>query len=703
MSFGTSRLDIFYAPLLAFLCLFVVPIFIVSSNAADLQHFDATLTIGLLALLALIGAIALTLVAIVLRKLKLGILLLPLRFICFFFLATGLFLPLTTAGGQAEIHMLPLDHFNLAVAFGAATVLFVLSLTPARQALLFGVTVVLIFTGATSSFSAYQSIYTQTPSALRGVSSTRNLFVVSFDGLPSMIGKEILEENAQLRGALLDFTLFENVASNAPATFSSIAAEISGVPDLKDRYESADKVGAALGDTVKLITNQLNENDFIVSTYGSYGMGFTERRRHFSRSSLVEFTGSRTRVLQIGELLIYTTARLASSALVPQDNPLARIAGRLRQHLDGPDQRLTRQLEQHANADWDAPNIIDLLAFRNYRDNLQVETDKPVAHFLHFVHTHFPVDLDSTCEYRSDDAAWVEANMNRHGLKNQTQCALSQFSSFVGKLKEAGIYDNSLIIFKSDHGEPASYYDENRLEAFKIRDHKLWGFGRYAPFLAVKLPDQNASDMIFDTRPVALGDLALSICTSLLNESGMCDSFQGYNIFDPQTVIPADAIYSLEIVKDKTSSFTMNTHDLVNVPRAPGVFAALNDFLTSELLGRAPACGIGLRLDEGTAYNNGLTDGQHWVTWRDGHIASVKTRRPVCALTQITIEVDDGALVESVSMNGTDVPFEQIGANNSTLRLAALQAVGENAHITLSLNSTSMQDVPQILSLTFFD
>ena len=52
------------------------------------------------------------------------------------------------------------------------------------------------------------------------------------------------------------------------------------------------------------------------------------------------------------------------------------------------------------------------------------------------------------------------------------------------KLKENGVYNNTTIIFKSDHGKPIGYH-KNKYMNMKINNN-LWGAGRYNSFFMIK-------------------------------------------------------------------------------------------------------------------------------------------------------------------------------------------------------------------------
>ncbi len=85
---------------------------------------------------------------------------------------------------------------------------------------------------------------------------------------------------------------------------------------------------------------------------------------------------------------------------------------------------------------------------------------------------------------------------NRFGAREETFCALTIFADFITKLKVIGVFEQSMIVLKSDHGKPVPYYDPGELEAEAINGHKLWGVGRYAPFLAIKAFNSEDSQLV---------------------------------------------------------------------------------------------------------------------------------------------------------------------------------------------------------------
>ncbi|MFQ3323678.1 MAG: hypothetical protein ACI90U_001501 [Pseudomonadales bacterium] len=230
------------------------------------------------------------------------------------------------------------------------------------------------------------------------------------------------------------------------------------------------------------------------------------------------------------------------------------------------------QTEQHKGPAWDLKYIKTLGKFDSFVSELSVKDVDYSIRYMHFTFTHFPIDFDENCNYRSDDEQWHKSNQNEQGLKSQATCAVKKWIGFIDKLKELEIYKNSLIVFKSDHGEPASYFSKPPHNT-KINGNNKWGYNRYRPTLMIK--NFNTSQLRIDIKEelVLLNDLAKTLC----EEPGVgveCHQYNGINLFDSplETTEP----YYLYVPRDSSSSHKHDTHISVKIPtRKESLLAAM--------------------------------------------------------------------------------------------------------------------------------
>jgi hypothetical protein len=152
----------------------------------------------------------------------------------------------------------------------------------------------------------------------------------------------------------------------------------------------------------------------------------------------------------------------------------------------------------------------------------------------------------------------MELNQNEKGSYNQTYFALTQFVDLINKLKEIGAYDNSLIIFKSDHGQPTSYYDSYPLN-LKINNHQRWGYSRYEPLLMIKDLSRRVNVITEVSDLVTLADLSSTIDAEVYNKGVVSDFSKGLNLLDTIDISKSPLIY-MDFVEDSTSNFKFDSH-----------------------------------------------------------------------------------------------------------------------------------------------
>lgn len=194
--------------------------------------------------------------------------------------------------------------------------------------------------------------------------------------------------------------------------------------------------------------------------------------------------------------------------------------------------------------------------------NLRTKDKDYSVRYMHFTFTHFPVDFDENCNYRSDDAGWYGSHQNESGIVLQTECALKKMVELSDKLKSLGIYDRSLVVFKSDHGKPSNYYSAYP-NSLRINNNRDWGYSRYRPALLVKGFGAVKPQITYVDELVLLNDLAKTLCEAS-GQSVDCEKFPGINLLN--NGLSVDTPYYLYVPKDAESSFSHNDHLSVMVP-----------------------------------------------------------------------------------------------------------------------------------------
>ena len=165
--------------------------------------------------------------------------------------------------------------------------------------------------------------------------------------------------------------------------------------------------------------------------------------------------------------------------------------------------------------------------------------------------------------------------------KRELMATVIELESYIRELKELNIFENSVVVFKSDHGKPVSYYEPGTIEAEAIHGHSLWGYGRYEPFLAIKAPGPGRFALKNNPSPVMLDDLARSICMVSLDAS-LCTRYPGFDLSSEDLSIPESAEVTLFVVRSDCSDFKFDSHDAVTVRRQASILKNLYQSVTGR-------------------------------------------------------------------------------------------------------------------------
>ncbi|MFA6216634.1 MAG: sulfatase-like hydrolase/transferase [Candidatus Omnitrophota bacterium] len=139
--------------------------------------------------------------------------------------------------------------------------------------------------------------------------------------------------------------------------------------------------------------------------------------------------------------------------------------------------------------------------------------------YIHLPGMHFPLMFNEKLEPEF-------LPPDRQGYKKQAGGLLKLVSTFLGKLKDTGVYDNSLIVIMGDHGSLRDVYmpPEKRRIAGQVY---YSGRGGGLPLVLIKPFNANGLMRVSDN-PVSLSDIPKTI----MSELGLKDDFPGVSMFD---------------------------------------------------------------------------------------------------------------------------------------------------------------------------
>jgi len=361
---------------------------------------------------------------------------------------------------------------------------------------------------------------------------------------------KVLDENAAFKSELKDFTYFPRTYSQSPATEASMYGELYGVQDFK-----------SVADTIKGLRRKFSKTRAYKNSYFHKCDDFKHR---YPRS----VPGSKQTGLDFSELDQHSNLFLIQnsfSRIFTRYFFKTRIPSIFSKFLVQKTENSKFENElNHKGEKWDFKNVKTIQVYDKVVSSLTTSDKSPLAvRYYHTTFSHYPVDFDENCTYRSDDETWHKANQNEDGLNNQTECVALKMRSFLAKLKEIGVYDNSIIVLKSDHGEPVTYF-ETYPNNVTLNNHHRFGYNRYRPFLMIKDVGAEQPTLNYDDRLVLLNDLAKTLCRASRVKNVKCNAHGGINLLSDEKGLKQP--YYLYIFKDGRSSYQFDTHISVKIP-----------------------------------------------------------------------------------------------------------------------------------------
>lgn len=557
--------NIVTAQISAALAFIGVPVFMISQAPKEFYFLDYSTFISSGLLFAIIFSSLLSLALVLLHGLRLQKIANSLSLFVFAWVViAGFILPVCASAGMVDPEDIPTNRFNFIVVAIISLGLSALASTTFKKTIVAFLAFVILSTIISSIFSIYSNTDKSGESNDHfALSNKKNILVVSFDGLPGAIISDAIKSNSTFSTAFKDFKFFENAVSQSPATEASLMGEIYGVQDYKSLGENQSDVNQSLEkDLNKYLLTSLVKDSY---AYGPYPANIAKRI-----TLQPPTTDTYQRKEKTFDFFSYAIVRLATNRALRFSNWSKNI-GILEAYLIGqplPNSTFVAEFKNHVGPQWDKYMSADILKYDYWVDNLGVSNKEFSVRHLHFVFTHFPVDYDAACTYKGDDNQWYINNQNEEGLRSQTICALNKFSKFLNKLKSLGIYDQSLVVFKSDHGEPSNYfsnYPNNlHINGQGGKAETAWGYSRYRPTLMIKDFGANNTKMARQKELVLLNDLAKTLCAN----SGLkirCDYFHGINLLSEE-LGSVDEPYYIYVPKNSESSFGFDKHVSVKIP-----------------------------------------------------------------------------------------------------------------------------------------
>ena len=530
---------------LALSLLYVGPLLLYSANQTDFADFSASRYLLSLAPVAAKGFIVIVVCVGMSRLIRSQAIRITidagLLFIAVAVIIYGCYLPLSL-GKLDGVDGIEINGLNLAIGLTAGGIAIAL-----RR--LASVLLTLILVGPVSTATvALMQPSEQTQSAFLPFSKTQNnVLLISLDNLQS---RYMLNNLSSSPEGFDGFTFYSEVTAVGPySALSTLTTKMGQLPELPEGRK------ASVFFRDEFISSKLHQSGYDIETYGDFGQSerpSTLKHDYFSHVNNKPVS-SYANLLEMSLLRIIPAPDLVSMGfyllwpalswqfgIAPEDG------------VDGNIATLTEN-DRHPLAHYK----LDIMQFRSFVESIRATETGPTARLHHYLFTHEPVRFSETCEYvYGTGYRYVTA------IPAETECAVSEIKALVAKLKSEGIYDNTMIIFASDHGPecPLNF-------TFDPGSHRVssrWCLSRYQPFLMVK-PFEATKSLQFNTAQVSLLDIAQTICSATL-PSKACSAYTGANLLDDPEQ-RAQAPRFILVSKTQEDQRSYNNFEKVEVPR----------------------------------------------------------------------------------------------------------------------------------------
>ena len=335
----------------------------------------------------------------------------------------------------------------------------------------------------------------------------KNLIVLSLDGISGIKLSKEIQNNNNFKNLLKDFKLYKNVSSAWPATIHSINAELNEkVLDLND---------------ANFKNNILNDKNIDTIVYGPYRNFVIDKTRVINRGRYTKygkshdtniffqtiFKGSLSRwgtpyAMGIFENIFYSQNYKKFINFIS---------------LDFASQNKLFDKNIHTQYYVQKKEFDLIFKKSKFKNSL-----KNVIRMYHFSFSHWPVKINENC----DEVKKLNIDRSKHE-EIAIKCLVKKINLFLKYLIKNNIYNNSLIVIKSDHAKPNNHYISEPY-SLKINNSIYWGIGRYKPFILIKDLGEKKNNIEISNKHIFLADLASTYCNFFYDRK-FCDDKYEYN------------------------------------------------------------------------------------------------------------------------------------------------------------------------------
>ncbi len=314
---------------------------------------------------------------------------------------------------------------------GVAAAKYVVRIAPFASGVLVALQAAALITSVVSADSSTTARWQGPAESMFELSRTRNVIHIVLDAFQSDVFGEILaEERPLLDRSLSGAVFFANHTGAFPTTIASIPAMLTGKVYRNDR-------------PLQRYMRDILKEASIFKSLRANGYRVDAASRHVSRQRIGdELLSSAAAVCELRR--VRTVHRMAACRFVALQ---ARAAHTAACHSQ---QRIVAASSDASGQEIRARGSTTRSTARScsieFAKRLRPATDEPVSKYIHVGIPHRPVVVNGNCEF----IGVVRAT--RAAYKEQARCAVKRVAEILDRLKDIGVYDNTLVVISSDHG-----------------------------------------------------------------------------------------------------------------------------------------------------------------------------------------------------------------------------------------------------------
>ena len=327
-----------------------------------------------------------------------------------------------------------------------------------------GVVLVMLLSSFITTLTTTKNLYTKdvtiasTTKNVDMASTDENFFIFLLDAVDSVEFDDVMSNDKEFKDLFTDFTYYKDTMSVYPYTRDSIPFILSGI--WNDNKMQFSEYSTYALDNSKLL-KELNKKNYSTNIYESELKWNSYEA--LKNDNIVGLEGKMDSNIYIREQTKYILFKYLPFPL----KKYSKI-----EKLDFND---TKIISDYTPFSWSNP-----VYYKHIKESAIEKTDKKYFQFLHIEGGHVPHDQDRNVEYIPDGTGTY---------KQKLEACLTIIKSYINRLKENGVYDNSNIIIMADHGYN---YDDV--------------YGRQNPILFIKGKNEH-HDMYRSNKAISYEDL----------------------------------------------------------------------------------------------------------------------------------------------------------------------------------------------------